>query len=95
MWPLYLPLVTLAYNTFNTSNLASYSPYELVFGRKPTLLLDLEINPNIKVSGIQDFKSKGLVMINKDRNFFQYNSVDLVYIISPFTSQLRTSSIVL
>ena len=31
-------------------------------------------------------------MINKDRNFFQYNSGDLVYIISLLTSQLRTSS---
>ena len=39
----------------------------------------------------QDFGSKRLVMINKDRNFFQYNSGDIVYIISPLTSQLRTS----
>ena len=31
-------------------------------------------------------------MINKDRNFFQCNSGDLVYIISPLVSQLRTSS---
>ena len=31
-------------------------------------------------------------MIDKDRNFFQYNSEDLVYIISPLSSQLRTSS---
>ena len=31
-------------------------------------------------------------MINKDRNFLQYNSRDLVYIISLLTSQLRTSS---
>ena len=31
-------------------------------------------------------------MINKDRAFFQYNSGDLVYIISPLTSQLCTSS---
>ena len=31
-------------------------------------------------------------MITKDRNFFQYNSGDLVYIISLPTSQLRTSS---
>ena len=30
-------------------------------------------------------------MINKDRNFFQYNSGDLVYIISPLTGQLGTS----
>ena len=31
-------------------------------------------------------------MINKDRAFFQYNSRDLVYIISPFTSHLPTAS---
>ena len=31
-------------------------------------------------------------MIDKDRNFFQYNSGNLVYIISPFMSQLRTAS---
>ena len=31
-------------------------------------------------------------MIIIDRNFFQYNSGDLVYIISLLTSQLRTSS---
>ena len=31
-------------------------------------------------------------MINKDRSFFQYNSGDLVYIISPLTSQLHTMS---
>ena len=41
MWPKYLPLATLAYNTFNSPNLGIYSPYELVFGRKPKLLLDL------------------------------------------------------
>ena len=29
---------------------------------------------------LQDFKSKRLAMINKDRIFFQYNSGDLVYI---------------
>ena len=31
-------------------------------------------------------------MINKDRTFFQYNSGDLVYIISLLTSQLHTIS---
>ena len=31
-------------------------------------------------------------MINKDIDLFQYNSGYLVYIISPLTSQLRTSS---
>ena len=31
-------------------------------------------------------------MINKNRAFFQYSSKDLVYIISPLTSQLCTAS---
>ena len=34
MWPKYLPLATLAYNTFNYPNLGNYSPYEVVCGRK-------------------------------------------------------------
>ena len=111
IWPKYLSLATFAYNTFNSPNLANYSPYELVFGRKPKILLNLETTPNIKVSGIfkdyhdllnkrlkylhevlQNFKSKRIVLINKDRTFFQYNSGDLVYIISPLKSQLCTAS---
>ena len=51
MWPKYLPLATFAFNTFNTPNLGSYSPYELVFGREPKLLLNLETTPDIKVLG--------------------------------------------
>ena len=51
MWHKYLPLVTFTHNTFNSPNLANHSPYELVFGRKPKLLLDLEMDPDIKVSG--------------------------------------------
>ena len=39
-----------------------------------------------------NFKSKRLAMINKDRSFFQYNIGNLVYIISPLTSQLHTAS---
>ena len=41
---------------------------------------------------LQDFRSRRLAMINKDRNFFQCNSGDLVYLISPCTTQLQTSS---
>ena len=52
MWPKCLPLATLAYNTFNSPNLGNYSPYELVFGRKPKVLLDFETDPDIKVLGI-------------------------------------------
>ena len=96
---------------FNSPNLANHSPYELVFGRKPKLLLDLETDPDVRVSGtyreyflqlrkrsaylhkcLQDFWMKRLALINKDREDFQYNSRDLVYIILPLTSQLRTTS---
>ena len=41
---------------------------------------------------LQDFKSKRLAMINKERSFFQINSGELVYIISPLTSQSCTAS---
>ena len=110
MWPKYLFLATFAYNTFNSLNLANFSLYELVFGRKPKILLNLETMPDIKVSGtfkdyhellnkslkylheiLQNFKSKRIALIN-DRTFLQYHSRDLVYIISPLTSQLCMAS---
>ena len=50
MWTKYVSLAMYAYNTFNSPNLRNYSPYELTFGRKPKLLLNIEINPDIKVS---------------------------------------------
>ena len=39
---------------------------------------------------LRDFKSKRLAMMNKDRTFF--HSGDLVYIVSPLTSQLGTTA---
>ena len=82
-----------------------------MFGRQPKILLDLETDPNIKVSGayrdyytllnkrlhylqnvLQNFQTTRVALINKDREYFQYNSGDLVYLISPLTSQLRTLS---
>ena len=50
MWSKYLPLATFAYNTFKTCNLGNDSPYELIFGRKMRPVLNLDSNPNIKVS---------------------------------------------
>ena len=111
MWPKFLFLAMFVYNTFHSPNLGNHSPYELMFGRKPKLLINIETNPDIKISGtfkdyhtfltkrleylqktLQNFKMKRLALLNKDREYFQYNSGDLVYIISPLTSQLRTSS---
>ena len=51
MWHKYLPLATFTHNTFNSPNLANHSPYEFVFGRKPKLLLDLEMDPDVRVLG--------------------------------------------
>ena len=50
MWPNYLSLAPFAYNTFNTPNLGNYSPYKLTFGTKHKDLMNLETNPDIKVS---------------------------------------------
>ena len=41
---------------------------------------------------VQNFKAKCIALINKDREYFQYNPGDLVYLISPLTTQLRTNS---
>ena len=111
MWHKFLSLATFAYNIFHTPNLGNYPPYELVFRRKPRILINIERDPDIKISGtfkdyhtlltkrldylqkmLQNFKMKRLALLNKDREYFQYNSGDLVYLISPLTSQLRTSS---
>ena len=51
MWPKYLPLAMYASNMLNTPNLGNLSPYELTYGRKPRPLLNLDSNPDIKVSG--------------------------------------------
>ena len=51
MWHKYLSLATFVYNIFNFPNLCNHSPYELVFGRRPNILLDLKSNPDIMVSG--------------------------------------------
>ena len=51
MWHKYLPLATFAHNTFNSPNLANHSPYKVVFGRKPKLLLDLEMDPDVRLLG--------------------------------------------
>ena len=111
MWTKYLSLATFAYNTFNSPHLGNYSPYKLTFGRKARLLLNVETNPDIKMSRnlrkyyeylnkrikylqnlLFKFKMQRLAMINKDRENFQYSGGDLVYIISPLTSQLETNS---
>ena len=50
-WHKFLSLATFAYNIFHTPNLGNYSPYELVFCRRPKILINIETDPDIKVSG--------------------------------------------
>ena len=53
----------------------------------------LEVREKIEIHKIlQDFKTRHLALLNKDHDFFQYNSRDLVYLILPLMSQLRTAS---
>ena len=105
-WHKFLSLGTFAYNIFHTPNLGNYSPYELVFRRRPKILINIERDLDIKASGaykdyhtlltkrldylqnmLQNFKMKHVALLNKDREYFQYNSRDLVYLISPLTTQ--------
>ena len=68
MWPKYLSQGTFAYNTFNTQNLGNYSPYDLTSGRKPKTLIDLESNPDIKVSkGFKEYYE----LLNKRIKYLQ------------------------
>ena len=68
MWTKYLSLATFAYNTFNTPNLGNYSPYELTFGRKSKLLLNIESNPYIKLP--RNFREY-YELLNKRIKYFQ------------------------
>ena len=110
-WHKFLSLATFAYNTFHSPNLGNYSPFKLTLGREPGILLDLETDPDTKVSATykdyhalltkrltylqnmsQNFKAKCIALMNKDRQYFQYNLRYLAYLISPLTTQLRTNS---
>ena len=107
MWHKFLSLATFAYNICHSPNLGHYSPYELLFRRKPKLLINVETTLDIKIAStfkdyhtlltkrldylqntLQNFKMRCLALLNKDREYFQYNSGDLIYLISPLTSQL-------
>ena len=50
-WSNCLPYAMLCYKSYNTPNLDGFSPYELVFGHKAILSHDLEIKPDVVVSG--------------------------------------------
>ena len=59
--------------------MGTYKEYYILLGKRLQYLHKL----------LQDARTKRLALMNKDRDYFQYNSGDLVYIVSPLTSQLR------
>ena len=67
-WNKLLCLAKFMYNTFNTPNLCNHSPFELIFGIQPKILLDLETDSNIKVSRTyQDY----CTLLNKRLHYLQ------------------------
>ena len=91
-WHKFLSLATFAFNTFHSPNLGNYSPFELTLRREPRILLNLETDPDTRISGtykdyhtlltkrlkylqnmLQNFKAKCIALINKDKEYFQYN----------------------
>ena len=50
-WPDCLPYAMLCYNAYSTPNLDNMSPHELVFGHKAMISHELEIRPDVVVSG--------------------------------------------
>ena len=68
MWTKYLSLAMFTYNTFNSPNLGNYSLYELTFGRNPKLLLNVNSNPDIKVS--RNFKEH-YELLNKESSIYK------------------------
>ena len=50
-WHKFLSLATFACNIFHAPNLGNYSPYDLVFRRSSNILISIETDLDIKVSG--------------------------------------------
>ena len=68
LWHKYLSLATFAYNIFNSPNQCNHSPYKLVFGKTPKMLLDLETDLAIKASGTyKDY----FTLLNKRLQYLQ------------------------
>ena len=50
-WHKFLSLAMFAYNTFHSPTLGNYSPFELTLRREPRILLNLETDPDTRISG--------------------------------------------
>ena len=50
-WNIYCKPVMLVYNSYASPNLADFSPFELVFGRKANICPEFEFKPQVPITG--------------------------------------------
>ena len=50
-WNIYCKPAMLVYNSYASPNLADFSPFELVFGRKANICPEFEFNPQVPITG--------------------------------------------
>ena len=82
IWPKYLSVATFVYTKFNTPNLANCSPIELVFRRKPKVLLNLEKMPDVKAAetfeDYHDLLNKRLEYLHKPLKDFKPKRLPMI-----------------
>ena len=58
-WDQYLSFAMLSYNMYTSPNLDLHSPYQLVFGKPPKLIRELEVVPEVPITGtFKDYYEK-------------------------------------
>ena len=81
-WVNTLPYAMLCYNSYSSPNLDDLSPYELVFGRKASLFPQLELKPEVVVTGnFQEYYKKlrkNLHYLCERLQKFRSNRVDML-----------------
>ena len=50
-WDIFLDLAMLTYNNYSTPNLDNLSSFEIAPGRKAKIIPELEVTPDVSVSG--------------------------------------------
>ena len=50
-WNIYCKPAMLVYNSYASPNLADFSPFELVFGRKANICPEFEFKPQVPITG--------------------------------------------
>jgi hypothetical protein len=69
-WPEFVGASMLTHNAFATPNLGGFSPYELVFGRRAKIVPELEIVPEVPVTGtFKNYHAKLVKLLHYKHSF--------------------------